>query len=109
MATRIIGAGIHAAPLGDNVAEICLNGHDVIAWVDKDPTRSEEYCERCGAKTIRACPDCEAPIRGIRAGGMIIADTVPTLCDFCSQPFPWTAGRLEAAREMVELLATPVI
>ncbi len=48
------------------------------------------------------CPICQHPIRGeYHVAGFIGGSsyTPPAYCSECGKPFPWTEGRLAAARE----------
>jgi hypothetical protein len=48
-------------------AEVCANGHVTTSAVERHPARSAKFCPQCGAETLRACPKCEAAIRGQEA------------------------------------------
>ena len=86
-----------------DVAQICLNGHVANSSVTTFPEGCREYCNKCGEKTIVACPSCSNKIRGsytLVAGGY----NMPSYCEHCGKPFPWVAKRLEAAEELAELI-----
>jgi hypothetical protein len=92
------------SPYGDreegyDVAQICLNGHEVNAASRKMPQHSKAYCDDCGAKTIAACEGCQAPIRGFCWGSGCLSYDVPKYCDRCGSPFPWTESKKAAALE----------
>ena len=73
--------------------QICLNGH-IISHNTKN-IRVENYCSKCGSKTITACQQCSSPIKG----GISYEDEYtydfeecpkPQYCRDCGMPFPWT-------------------
>src|SRR5437868_13754005 len=59
------------------------------------------FCPECGAETIRACPKCNAALRGDHIiAGMLSPITVPANhCHGCGTAFPWTTAKIEAAKE----------
>jgi hypothetical protein len=86
---------------GHDVAQICLNGHEVNATTIRNPSWSKPYCDECGEKTITACPSCEAPIQGYYWGGAVLTSyDVPKHCHQCGKPFPWTESKKAAALEL---------
>ena len=89
-------------------ALVCLNGHTATAGLETAPERAERYCSKCGSQTIRACPTCEAGIRGYyHVPGMPAIGfeySPPNHCHSCSHPFPWTTTRIAAAKGMAEEL-----
>ncbi|MGB6875783.1 MAG: DUF2321 domain-containing protein [Candidatus Acidiferrales bacterium] len=90
---------------GFDVSQVCLNGHLRNAFSLTNRERCEKFCSDCGAETITACLDCKADIRGYlhsgRFHGMIPEDP-PSFCHQCGHPYPWTAKRLDAARELTD-------
>src|SRR6188474_3419978 len=90
-----------------NVAQICRNGHVVTEYAASQPATREKFCARCGSPTILACEHCEATIRGdYQVPGVIGFSHYerPAFCHNCGQPYPWTEGALEAAREIADEL-----
>ena len=91
-----------------DIALVCLNGHVVNDRADASPQFNSKFCSGCGASTITACPACSASIRGFYhvegvidlTGGM---EEPPNYCHDCGKPFPWTADRIEAAKELVAM------
>lgn len=84
-------------------SQICLNGHVVTDMLKFAPARSEDYCSRCGARTIDSCPNCAAAIRGhYHVPGVYSAYTAPrpAFCHGCGHPFPWTDVAIEAVQEL---------
>jgi hypothetical protein len=96
--------------MGDSyfdVAQICLAGHVANSMARHYPTSNQTFCEKCGERTITACPSCSTNIRGYyHVPGMIGAFgySAPAFCFQCGKPFPWTASGLEAARELADIL-----
>jgi hypothetical protein len=89
-----------------DVAQVCLNGH-VINWSSQTyPQHNANFCKKCGAKTINACPKCDANIRGeYHAPGIISFSSAeappPSYCINCGAAYPWTKTKLDAANELV--------
>lgn len=84
-----------------DVAQICPNGHLANFWSRKYPQANQEYCSKCGEKTLVACPDCSRPIRGKHHDDWANMDfTVPAFCQYCGRSFPWTERKAHAALEL---------
>ena len=77
-------------------ARVCLNGHGTAYY--------EKFCGECGEETIADCPNCNAHIRGVGLIGprALLSWTAPKYCTDCGQPFPWTAAKLKAVRELAD-------
>lgn len=69
---------------------------------------AERFCSKCGSPTISACSACDVKIRGHYEvpGVLSIGFTYrpPNHCHNCGEPFPWTAARVAAAKEMADEL-----
>jgi hypothetical protein len=90
---------------GYDVAQICLNGHVITAEAASSHHEQQKFCDRCGEPTIKACQDCNAPIRGIDHDSRVTSPyLVPHYCYNCGKPYPWTQAKLEAAKEFAEEL-----
>src|SRR5688572_1652160 len=83
-----------------DIALICENG-DVVNWASVTSSEyNTDFCRKCGAKTIDACPSCNEPIRGEDLssrdwlGSFIRA---PKFCHNCGKPYPWQ----EKAKQIV--------
>lgn len=54
----------------------------------------QKHCNKCGEKTISACPSCHAPIPGISDDPDVcmigFTTDVPEYCANCGKAFPWT-------------------
>ena len=85
-------------------AEICLNGHPTTSDIDLSPELTAKFCAGCGAETIRACPSCNATIRGYYHVPGVFSTrpyTPPNHCYNCGTPFPWKIAKVEAAKDQV--------
>lgn len=93
---------------GYDTGMVCLNGHEVSSMAGSSPDLREEFCSQCGQKTIMACPECEATIRGYYHVPNFIGVgeewRAPAHCHNCGQPYPWTRRRAEALTEIVDEL-----
>jgi hypothetical protein len=86
---------------------VCENGHPRTDWLEDQTARAAPYCTTCGAPVLRACPSCDAPIRGDYRpppgyGHMSRRYEPPAYCHNCGKPYPWTERTLEAARELID-------
>ncbi len=87
--------------------QVCLNGHVINSGIRENPEFNEDFCNRCGKKTITNCPKCNNPIPGdLQNTGVAFigfSQSAPDFCEKCGEPFPWTnkedAKRLEAEAE----------
>ena len=75
--------------------QVCDKGHQITSMAEAYPSYRRKRCPECGSATLMACPRCSAPIPGYlhTAGFAFVAsepDPVPTHCDNCDEPFPWT-------------------
>lgn len=88
-----------------DVAQVCLNGHLITQYSKTSPQHMEEFCAKCGQRTITTCPACNEPIRGFyHVEGVISFGSdysLPSYCYKCGKAYPWTSSRLEAAAELV--------
>jgi hypothetical protein len=90
---------------GYDVAQICLNGHCITRFSTDFPEHSEDFCSKCGQRTIKTCEKCKTPIRGGLRDVLSLADyVVPAFCHKCGAPYPWTETRLNVAVEMAKEL-----
>jgi hypothetical protein len=88
-----------------DVAEICQNGHVTNESTKAYPAFSKTFCDICGSRTTTACDCCCQSIRGRMRGSLSAsAISAPPFCQYCGTAFPWTASKLEAARELVDEL-----
>jgi hypothetical protein len=88
-------------------AAVCRRGH----VITKDSTSEHvgDRCPDCGARVLKWCPECNAPIPGrVVVPGVVaigFADDYepPKFCSRCGTPFPWV-GRRERIYELQNLL-----
>jgi len=88
-------------------AQICLNGHSTTSSIDEYPELGEKYCSKCGVETISECPTCQNNIRGYYHvegvyGGSEYSP--PNFCHACGNLFPWTASKVDSAKELADEL-----
>lgn len=83
---------------------IWLNGHVATSSLEASPEVSAKFCQECGSETISTCPACSASIRGYHdIPGWIGGEyDRPNYCHNCGKPYPWTAGKLRAAKELTD-------
>jgi hypothetical protein len=73
------------------------------AFSVSQPEHNEKFCRKCGERTVAACQECRAPIRGyyhipnVYGGG---PETAPSYCHNCGKAYPWTESALKAARDL---------
>jgi hypothetical protein len=87
------------------VAQICRNGHVVTSDLQLSPEMSVNFCRQCGQSTLSACENCGASIRGYYSVPGVFSSrpySVPAFCHNCGHAYPWTAGRLQAARDLAQ-------
>ncbi|MDM5335727.1 DUF2321 domain-containing protein [Fictibacillus enclensis] len=91
-----------------DIAQVCINGHTSNDTYIAHPIYNKDFCDKCGEKTITACPKCKENIRGDHHSPGVVAIgfgyTPPNYCHKCGNPFPWTSEKLDAAKELAELL-----
>lgn len=90
-----------------NTAEICTNGHIISA--NSKSSNHEEFCSKCGSKTIQECPHCNAKLRGWeQSEGMVTIRSakavlpLPAYCYTCGKPYPWTESAIESATLLIK-------
>jgi hypothetical protein len=74
---------------------VCLRGHQVTAMLREHPEYGRAFCQGCGAKTISACPKCNAPIPGhlnVPRVANMLPTPVPNRCGSCGEAFPWAVS-----------------
>ncbi len=74
--------------------QVCENGHQITTFAESSPERRKAKCPKCGAKTITACPACQAKIPGYHHVPRVVSIgfelKVPAFCEACGKPYPWT-------------------
>ena len=87
-------------------AAVCTNGHVATEALEYG-TGQDKHCGVCGASVIAACPNCKTPIRGFfHVSGVFTTAPYrpPAFCFECGKPFPWTAEKLAAAKDLADEL-----
>lgn len=89
-----------------DVALICQNGHVINSSAKTSPAGNQDFCDRCGSKTVIACQQCSTDIRGFHHISGVIHSSYdrPAFCFKCGAAFPWTATGLQAARDLADVL-----
>ena len=84
-------------------AQLCRNGHLVNYFVTTKPHENKKFCDECGEPTLTACEYCNTPLQGFQhnSGGFSYKYIAPRFCRECGKMYPWTADRMNAARELV--------
>jgi len=73
-----------------DIAQICDNGHVINPRMEEEPRLRADFCPTCSARTIVACRNCGAHIRGqFHAPGDPLEFTRPAFCHSCGAPHPW--------------------
>jgi hypothetical protein len=95
--------GQGSEPEGFETAQICENGHIITTSSDSFPDHQQDHCSKCGARTIKACTQCNQSIRGHLRGSMpsVYEQPAPRYCHKCGQPYPWTERSIRAAKELL--------
>lgn len=83
---------------------ICRNRHVVNLYKDN----ASKFCPICGAETYSKCPHCNTSIKGLWYSPDVLdfrppSYDVPSFCEVCAAPYPWTEKILENAVELIEL------
>lgn len=90
-----------------DVAQICKNGHVISSSSKSSPDHNKKFCDKCGAETITKCTDCGAEIKGYYHMSGVVGISnykAPSFCDECGKPYPWTAAKIDAAKELVDTI-----
>ncbi len=88
-----------------DTAQICINGHVINSRSKSEPDYNRNFCEKCGARTITSCENCNTPIKGFYHSRHSLKTpntmlTKPSFCPDCGKPYPWTEAKLKAAKEL---------
>jgi len=96
-----------------DVQQVCENGHKITGCYDIKPNDQQKFCQKCGEKTIIACPYCSKSIQGDRIGDpcpiegfrgtleSLECAVVPSYCPDCGKPYPWTQRKIVAAIQIL--------
>jgi hypothetical protein len=92
-------------PSGYDTAQFCANGHCITTCSATSPEFKQDFCSRCGEKTLTSCPNCSASIRGYFHIPGVFGSTeihTPSFCHKCGKPYPWVALKVTAGKELVD-------
>jgi hypothetical protein len=91
-----------------DVQQICENGHKVTGCYSIRAEERQDFCQKCGARTIIACPNCKKEIQGDRVGtdwngnlNRLESARVPSFCRNCGEPYPWTKNKIMTAIQIL--------
>ena len=91
-----------------DVQQVCENGHQATGCYYIRAEQRQEFCQKCGARTIIACPTCKTEIQGDRIGeswtrefNRLGSAHVPSYCANCGEPYPWTKNRIMTAIQIL--------
>lgn len=88
---------------GYDIAQICINGHVINDSSAGLPQYNKNFCVKCGAESITKCQECGREIKGYYVGSISVASyLVPSFCDNCGKPYPWTSSRILAAQDLAK-------
>ena len=86
-----------------DVAQICVNGHEINSSSVKYPQYNKKFCDKCGAETITKCRQCGENIKGYYHSFVSLAPyRIPSFCDNCGKSYPWTKSKIIAAQELAK-------
>lgn len=89
-----------------DVMQVCLNGHKITDNYISSPEFRKPFCPKCGASTIHKCPSCKEDIKGdYHVPGVVSfgrSKSVPQICEYCGNDFPWRSSTLTSIKENVE-------
>lgn len=83
-----------------DVGQVCMNGHPINGSVTSMPQFNQDYCDKCGEKTLTTCPNCNIPIRGQFRYPTLSEYKPPAFCYKCGKSFIWTERKIQAAIEL---------
>jgi len=86
-----------------DIQQVCENGHQITATYKDSPEKHQEYCDKCGAKTLTECPHCNTNIRGYHHVPGVLSlfpVAVPSYCNNCGKPYPWTENKILTAIQL---------
>jgi hypothetical protein len=95
--------GYRQTPVGYDNAQVCEKGHVITRFADTRQHHLKNFCDVCGAPTIRTCPKCSKKIQGHYHGGAPhTGKPAPAFCHECGAPYPWTQLRMDAAKQLAD-------
>ena len=94
--------------VGQDVMQVCRNGHVVTDRLRGDPDSGRYHCDRCGALTLHECPTCGVPLQGAgNADGLVPIGVrpAPRYCATCGVAFPWVRKGKASPEPLTQLEA----
>lgn len=94
----------YRGPTGHDVMQVCLNGHQITAYAFTKPEFRQDFCDKCGERTIDKCPGCESSIRGkYHQPNVFVARAVPVpaYCHGCGRPYPWQEAAIANLKDIL--------
>jgi REase_DpnII-MboI/Uncharacterized protein conserved in bacteria (DUF2321) len=92
--------------VGQDVMQVCRNGHVVTDRLHCDPDSGRYHCDRCGALTLHECPTCGIPLPGAgNADGLVPIGVrpAPRYCSTCGVAFPWVRNVKTSQKPLAQL------
>lgn len=89
---------------GHDVMQVCLSGHQITAYGFTQPEFRQEFCDKCGERTIDKCLGCGSSIRGKYHSPGVFAPRpvpVPAYCHGCGKPYPWQEAAIVNLKEVL--------
>jgi hypothetical protein len=91
---------------GQDVMQVCRNGHVITNRLRGDPDSGRTHCDRCGAATLAHCLTCGQELLG--AGRVLDLVTIgtcppPRYCPTCGAAFPWVRQPRPAHEPQMQL------
>lgn len=91
-----------------DTGSVCENGHAINGNRQRSPEFNTKFCSTCGAKSLDACPSCNADIKGeYHVDGVVVVGVCwspPHHCHECGAAYPWTAKKAEALQDVIDEL-----
>jgi hypothetical protein len=92
---------------GQDVLQVCRNGHVITDLLRTHPELGRSHCDRCGAATLTSCPTCGWTLPGALAvPGLepIGQRRPPRHCEECGAAFPWVREAVQPASGLADLV-----
>lgn len=89
-----------------HAAVVCENGHLLTPSLEWNPSDRVSFCPTCGARALTSCPTCGFELRGTHETeySFTSPEDAESYCYQCGTAYPWTEARLNAGRELLDLL-----
>jgi hypothetical protein len=94
---------IEPTPFRDTM-QVCLNGHLITTRAQNHVWDRQEFCRKCGERTITQCEACEHPIPGYVDGSYAVDLDRPNFCEKCACAYPWTERAIRGAQQLADAL-----